>query len=85
MIPGPDKDMVPNFNAVLDVLERYYPAANFLVASGGFTGWEDMLQNLNYAFPKRSSEILEYEMRIGLGDCTPGWGRKIVAEKDVMK
>lgn len=58
--------MMSDFNAILNVLECYDPVANFLVASGSFAGWEDVLQDLYYALPKSSSEILEYEVGVGL-------------------
>lgn len=67
--------MVAYLDAVLNVLECHYPTAHLLIARGGFSGREYMLEDLDDTLPERSREILEDEMGIGFRDCTAGWRR----------
>ena len=62
--------MMPHFDTIIDVLKCHDTAADLLVAGGRFTGWEEMLEDLNDTFPKGSVEVLEDQVRVGLRDCT---------------
>ena len=59
LIPCPDEDMVANFNAVFNILECYYPVANLLIGSCGFSWWEKVFENLYETLTKRGRETLE--------------------------
>lgn len=56
---------MPHFDAIGQVLESHDAATDFLIRGRGLARGEQMLKDLNYTFPERGVEIVEYEVRVG--------------------
>lgn len=81
-IAGLDKDMMPDFDTVLDILESNDTSSDSVRT---ITGREDVLEDLNDPLPQTSCEALENEMWVRLGDCSPGRVRYISSQDDVVE
>lgn len=84
LVASTHKDMMSNFDAVLDILERHNPAANLLVGSGRLSRWKEVLHNLNHSLAKGRIEVLEDQVRIGLADCAFAGVWEIMSKKHIV-
>lgn len=80
-----DKDVMPHFDAVGQVLKRHDPATDFLIRGRSFARGKQMLQDLHHTFAQRGVEVVEYEMRIGFRDCSARRRGQVVAEENVVE
>lgn len=77
-----DEDVVPDLDAVLDVLERDDPAAQ---PGRAVARREEVLQDLDDALAQRRREAVEDEVRVRLADGAAGRVGHVVAQHDVVQ
>lgn len=68
LVASLDKDVMPNLDAVVDILESYHAAAQLRLVCDGFPWWKDVLQHFYNALAETRGEPLEYQMWIGFRD-----------------
>ena len=77
-----NKNMMPDFDTVVHILESYYPAAHLMRP---IPRRENVLQNLDYSLTKASGESFEDEMRVRLGDSASRRVRYIRAQDNIVQ
>lgn len=79
VVSCPHENMMPDFNAVLDVLECDDSVADLVFARDGFPGRKDMFQYFHYTLTQATCKAIEDEVRIRLAHCSSYASRNIVA------
>lgn len=64
VVSRPHEDVVPDLDAVLDVLERNNPVSNLVLARDSFPRRENVLQYLGYPEAQWGGESVKDEVRI---------------------
>ncbi|KAI6768294.1 hypothetical protein HG530_006303 [Fusarium avenaceum] len=84
VISGPDKNMVPDLNAILDVLECYHSVADLVLGCNSFARRENVLQDLHHPLTQATGKAVENEVGIRLAHGSSDASRNIVTEHNIM-
>lgn len=77
--------MVSHFNTIVDVLERYYPTSDLVLASDCFSRGEDVLQDLDNSLTQPRAKAIEDKMWVRFTDGSSHTAGDIVSQDDIVK